>query len=95
MASHESAKKSIRKSAKQRAVNQSRNSRIRTFIKKLEKALATGGAKDAILSSFSQMQREVMRGVTKHVMHRNTASRQISHLHQRVKAVIGEANPNK
>ncbi|MDR0695150.1 MAG: 30S ribosomal protein S20 [Holosporales bacterium] len=94
MASHESAKKSIRKSARQRAVNQSRISRVRTFIKKLEKIISAADTRDAISSSFSQMQKEVMRGVAKRVLHKNTAARKISQLHQKVKTALGEANQN-
>ncbi|MDR1289464.1 MAG: 30S ribosomal protein S20 [Holosporales bacterium] len=90
MASHESAKKSIRKTARQRVVNINRLSRIRTFIKKLESALAGKLDKDAVLSAFSAAQKEIMRGVGKRVIHKNTAARKISRMNKRVKLVIGE-----
>ena len=92
MASHESAKKSIRKAERQRMVNMMRTSRIKTFIKKVEAAIAQNLDKGEILKAFSDMQKEVMRGVTKHVLHKNTASRKISRIARRVKIAIGEAN---
>jgi small subunit ribosomal protein S20 len=91
MASHESAKKSIRKTAKQRVVNINRLSRIRTFIKKLESALANKLEKDAVLAAFSVAQKEIMRGVGKRVIHKNTAARKISRMNKKVKLVTGEA----
>ena len=90
MASHESAKKSIRKAEKQRNVNINRLSRIRTFVKKLEKALADKISNENIVSAFSEMQKEVMRGVNKNVIHKNAAARKISRLCTKVKAAIGE-----
>lgn len=90
MASHESAKKSIRKSAKQRVVNVNRMSRIRTFVKKVEQAIAEKLDKSNILAAFSDMQKEVMRGVTKNVIHKNSASRKISRMAKRIKVAIGE-----
>ncbi len=90
MASHESAKKSIRKSARQHAVNASRMNRIRTFIKKLEQAVAEKVSKENILKSFSEMQKEIMKGVNKKVVHRNAAARKISRMSHKVKVAIGE-----
>lgn len=90
MASHESAKKSIRKAEKQRNVNINRLSRIRTFIKKLEKAISEKVSKENIITAFSEMQKEVMRGVNKNVIHKNAAARKISRLCTKVKAAIGE-----
>ncbi len=91
MASHESAKKSIRKSARQHAVNVSRISRIKTFIKKLETAIAENSAKEVIVKAFSEMQKEIMRGVAKRVIHKNAASRKISRMCHKIKVAIGEA----
>ena len=90
MASHESAKKSIRKSTKQRAVNASRMNRIRTFIKKLEQAIADKVSKENILKAFSEMQKEIMKGVNKKVVHKNAAARKISRMCHKVKVATGE-----
>jgi small subunit ribosomal protein S20 len=93
MASHESAKKSVRKAIRQRSVNQSRLSRIRTFVKNLENALSAGVSKEDLLGKFSQMQKEIMRGVSKRVIHKNTAARKVSHLHKKIKMATGEVSP--
>ncbi|MDR1034764.1 MAG: 30S ribosomal protein S20 [Holosporales bacterium] len=90
MASHESAKKSIRKTARQRVVNISRLSRIRTFIKKLESDIANKLDKEVIFATFSVMQKEIMRGVGKRVIHKNTAARKISRMNKKMKLIIGE-----
>ena len=92
MASHESAKKSIRKSARQHAVNVSRMNRIRTFIKKLEQAIAEKVTKENILKAFSEMQKEIMKGVNKKVVHKNAPARKISRMSHKVKVAIGENN---
>jgi small subunit ribosomal protein S20 len=90
MASHESSKKSIRKTMRQRAVNVSRVSRIRTFVKKVEKAISSRLDSAAVASAFSEAQKEIMKGASKNVMHKNTASRTISRLNKRVKSALGE-----
>jgi small subunit ribosomal protein S20 len=90
MASHDSAKKSIRKTARQTVVNKNRISRIRTFIKKVESAISGNLPKDSIIASFSSMQKEVMRGVGKNVIHKNAAARKVSRIHKKVKAAIGD-----
>ena len=90
MASHESAKKSIRKSTRQRAVNASRMNRIRTFIKKLEQAIADKVSKENVLKAFSEMQKEIMKGVNKKVVHKNAAARKISRMCHKVKVATGE-----
>jgi small subunit ribosomal protein S20 len=89
MASHKSARKSIRKSLRQRAVNVNRISRIRTFIKKVESAMSSSSDKNTILSAFSDAQKEIMRGTSKKVLHKNAASRKISRLARKVKLAIG------
>jgi small subunit ribosomal protein S20 len=91
MASHKSTKKSIRKTIRQRAVNVSRRSRVKTFIKKVESAITTGLDKAGILLAFSAAQKEIMKGAAKHVLHKNTASRTISRLARRVKVAVGES----
>ena len=85
MANHISAKKRIRRNSRRAAINGSRMSRIRTFIKKVETALAAGDA-DAAREALRVAQPEIQRGVTRGVLHRNTASRKISRLASRVKA---------
>lgn len=90
MASHKSAKKSIRKSTRQHAVNVSRMNRIRTFVKKLEQAITDKLSKENIVKAFSEMQKEIMKGVNKKVIHKNAASRKISRMSQKVKKATGE-----
>lgn len=90
MASHKSTKKSIRKTERQHTVNQNRLSRIRTFVKKLEQAIADKVSKESILKAFSEMQKEIMRGVSKRVIHKNTAARKISRMCTKVKVALGE-----
>ncbi len=86
MANTASAKKRVRQTERRTAVNRSRVSRIRTFVKKVELALAAGNAEEA-KAAFEAAQPEIMRGVTKGVMHRNTASRKVSRLAHRVKVI--------
>lgn len=88
MASHESAKKSIRKSEKQKAVNASRLSRIKTFIKKLDSLLRNSGTPDQIKEAFSKMQKELMKGASKRVIHKNAANRKISRMAAKVKLAL-------
>lgn len=80
------AKKRIRANARRGEVNKSRKSRIRTFVKKVELALESGNADEAKLA-LKEAQPELMRGVTKGVMHKKTASRKVSRLAKRVKAL--------
>jgi small subunit ribosomal protein S20 len=86
MAHHKSAKKRILITEKRTIVNRARRSRIRTFIKKVETAIATGDQVVA-LSSFKAAEPEIRRGVTKGVLNLNTASRKISRLSARIKAM--------
>ncbi|NIR28577.1 MAG: 30S ribosomal protein S20, partial [Gammaproteobacteria bacterium] len=72
MAHSLSAKKRIRQTERRTAVNRARKSRIRTVVKKVEAAIAKGD-KDAALAAFRQAEPELMRGVNKHAIHRNTA----------------------
>ncbi len=83
MAHHKSAKKRIRRNDARTEVNRSRRSRIRSFIRKLEDAIAAGD-KDAASAAFKAAQPEIQRGVTKGVLHKNTAARKISRLAARV-----------
>jgi small subunit ribosomal protein S20 len=86
MAHHKSAKKRIRQTESRTAVNRSRVSRIRTFIKKVETAIASGNAAEA-QAALKNAQPEIMRGVSKGVLPQNTASRKVSRLAARVKAL--------
>jgi small subunit ribosomal protein S20 len=86
MANHTSAKKRIRRNARRAAINGARMSRIRTFVKKVEIAIESGDAESA-RTALRNAQPEIQRGVTRGVLHRNTASRKISRLAARVKAV--------
>jgi small subunit ribosomal protein S20 len=83
MAHHRSAKKRIRQTVKRTAINRARTSRIRTYVKKVEQALASGdhqAAQDALRVA----EPEIRRGVTKGVLKLNTASRRISRLARKV-----------
>lgn len=86
MANHKAAKKSIRQIAKRTIINKSRVSRIRTYIRKFEQSVL-GGDEAAVIAAFRTAQREIMSGVSKGVLHKNTAARKISRLHKRVKAL--------
>ncbi len=86
MANTKSAKKMVRKIAGRTAVNKSRKSRVRTFVRKVEEAVASGD-KTAAINALKAAEPEIMRGVTKGVLHKNTASRKVSRLAARVKAV--------
>jgi small subunit ribosomal protein S20 len=86
MANTSSAKKATRKIARRTAVNKNRRSRVRTFVRKVEEALAAGD-KAAAEVAFKTAQPELMRAATKGVLHRNTASRKVSRLAQRLKAL--------
>ncbi|MDI4664573.1 30S ribosomal protein S20 [Xanthobacter autotrophicus] len=84
MANTPSAKKAVRKIERRTEVNRSRRSRVRTYLRKLEDALATGDAA-AATQAFKAAEPEIMRAVTKGVLHKNTASRKVSRLAARVK----------
>lgn len=86
MANTTSAKKMVRKIARRTAVNKSRRSRFRTFIRRVEEAILAGDAAGA-KSALSGAQAELDRAVTKGIVHRNTASRKISRLSGRIKAI--------
>lgn len=87
MANHASAKKRIRTNARRNDVNTARKSRIRTFLKKVETAIAGGDAK-AAAEALKVVQPELMRGVSKNIVAKNTASRKISRLNARIKALV-------
>jgi small subunit ribosomal protein S20 len=84
MAHHKSAKTRIRRNARRAVINNNRISRIRTSVKKVELALASGDAA-AAAAAFAVAQPELHRGVTKGVLHRNTVARKLSRLAKRIK----------
>ena len=86
MANSPQSKKRARQNERRALVNQSRRSRIRTFIRKVEEAIASGD-QAAAADALRAAQPEVMRGVNKGIFHKNTASRKISRLAARVKAL--------
>ena len=86
MAHHKQAKKRIRQIERRTKVNRARISRIRTFIKRVEEAIS-GGEKVAAQAALLAAQPEIMRGVTRGVIHRNQAARKISRLGARVNAI--------
>lgn len=86
MANHKSAEKRNRRTGRRTAINGARVSRIRTFVKKVETAIASGD-KTAAAAAFQEAQPEMMRGATKGVLHRNTVARKLSRLSHRIKAL--------
>jgi small subunit ribosomal protein S20 len=78
-----SAKKRVRTNAKRAAVNHSRLSRVRTFTRKVEEAIASGDKK-AAQGALKAAEPEIMRGASKGVVHKNAASRKVSRLAHRV-----------
>ena len=86
MANHKSSKKRIIRNANRALINGARMSRIRTFVKKVEAAIASGDA-DAAREALRVAQPELQRGVSRGVLHSNTASRKIARLAARVKAI--------
>ena len=86
MPSHVSAEKRVRRTAKRTAINKNRRSKVRSAIRSVEEALA---AKDkvAAAAALKAAETEIMRGVSKGVIHRNTGSRKVSRLHARLKAL--------
>ena len=85
MANSPQAKKRARQNEARFAVNKMRRSRIRTYLRAVEEAIASGDSK-AAAEALKAAQPELMRGVTKGVMHKNTASRKMSRLASRIKA---------
>jgi small subunit ribosomal protein S20 len=89
MANTKSAKKAARQTERRTLINKSRRTRMRTFVRKVEEAIASGN-KEAASVALREAQPEIMRSAQKGIIHRNTASRKISRLSARIKA-LGEA----
>lgn len=81
-----SAKKRVRTTAKRTAINISRKSRVRGYVRKVEEAIASGDAA-AAKAALKTAEPEIMRGVSKGVLHKNTGSRKVSRLAKRVAAL--------
>jgi small subunit ribosomal protein S20 len=86
MANSPQAKKRVRQTARRTIVNAARKSRIRTFLRKVEDAIRSGDA-DSARAALQAAQPEIMRGASRGVMHKNTASRKIARLSHRVKTM--------
>ena len=86
MANTKSAKKATRVAARRTEINKNRVSRIRTFVRKVEEAIASGNQADA-QAALQAAQPELMRAAQKGVLHKNTASRKLSRLTKQVSAL--------
>lgn len=86
MANTASAKKAARQTVRRTAVNKSRRSQMRTYVRKLEEAI-TSGDHTAAVAAFDAAQPQMMRAAQKNLIHKNTASRKVSRLAARVKAL--------
>lgn len=86
MANTPQAKKRARQNDRRAAVNKTRRTRIRTFLRNVEEAIASGD-KDNATAALRAAQPELMRGVTKGLFHKKTVSRKMSRLSARVKAI--------
>ena len=84
MANIRSAKKQARQAVKRTAVNRARASRLRTFLRKVEEAIAAGN-KATAAAAFRAAQPELMRGAQKKILHRNAVARKLSRLSARIK----------
>lgn len=88
MANHKSAQKRIRQSARRTERNSARRSRIRSFVRKAEEAIASGDS-GAAETAFRAVMPELQRGVSKGLLHRNTVARKIGRLSRRLRKMGG------
>ncbi|OXT01817.1 30S ribosomal protein S20 [Notoacmeibacter marinus] len=86
MANTPSAKKATRKIAARTAINKSRRTRMRTYVRKVEEAIASGD-KDAAQEALRLAQPQIMRAANRGIIHKNTASRKVSRLSHRIKTI--------
>ena len=86
MANHKSSKKRILRNNKRNVINSNRISRIRTYIKKVETEISSEN-KDKANEAFKQAMPEIQRGVSKGLIHKNTASRKLSRLSNKIKTI--------
>ena len=87
MANTAQSKKRARQNERNKAVNKTRRSRVRTFLRKVEEEIL-GGNKESAQEALRMAQPELMRGVTKGIFHKNTVARKMSRLSARVKAIV-------
>ena len=90
MANSSQSKKRARQSEARADINKARRSRIRTFLRKVEEALASGN-QDAATAALKLAQPELARGISKGVMHKNTVARKMSRLTHRVRGLAAPA----
>ena len=90
MANSTQSKKRARQSEARADINKARRSRIRTFLRKVEEALAAGN-QDAAAAALQLAQPELARGITKGVLHKNTVARKMSRLTLRVRGLAATA----
>jgi len=88
MPSHASAEKRVRQTAKRTAINKNRKSQIRTAVRKVEEALASGN-RDAAATALKAAEPQIMRGASKRVIHKNADSRKVYRLAARLKKLKG------
>jgi small subunit ribosomal protein S20 len=86
MAQHKSAQQRIRRNTRREVINSARKNRIRTFIRNVEEAIAAGD-KETAATALRAAQPEIHRGVSKGILHRNTAARRLSRLSIRINAL--------
>lgn len=86
MANTSSAKKMARKIERRTALNKARRTRMRTYVKKLDAAIATGDQEQA-RAALRTAESELMKAVSKGVIHKNTGARKVSRLSARVKSM--------
>lgn len=94
MANHSSTKKAIRKTQRNTEVNKNRKSRIKTYIKKVLAAVESGSAEEA-KKALVVAQSEIMKGVARSLIQKNTAARKVSRLSARVKDLMLNPQPIK
>lgn len=90
MANTKSAKKAARQAERRTLINKSRRSRLKSFVRKVEEAIAAGN-RDAANLALREAQPEIMRSASKGIIHKNTASRKVSRLSARIKALAATA----
>lgn len=90
MANTDSARKRIRQTEKRTVRNRARRSRVRTFLRKVEQAIAEGD-KSVAQDAFKAAQPELQRAATKGVLHRNSVARKLSRLSSRIKGIGASA----
>ena len=90
MANTASARKRIRQTEKRTERNRARRSRVRTFLRKVEQAIAEGD-KSVAQDAFKAAQPELQRAATKGVLHRNSVARKLSRLSSRIKGIGASA----